>query len=27
VTGMLTWPFISFILGILRKPKDDPNII
>ncbi len=27
LTGMLTWPLISFILGILRKPKDDPNII
>lgn len=26
-TGMLTWPLISFILGILRKSKDDPNII
>ena len=27
VTGMLAWPFISFILGILRKPKNDHNII
>ena len=26
-TGMLTWPLISFILGILRMPKDDPNTI
>ena len=27
VTGMLTWPLISYILGILRKPKDDPNTL
>ncbi|MDH5551761.1 MAG: rod shape-determining protein MreD [Nitrosomonas sp.] len=27
VTGMLTWPIISFILGVLRNPKEDPNTI